>query len=177
MSEEAKEVARILFRAFDDVNEGREPLHDFDVVLESGGDGYSGTAENWLALGAKAVELGAHLPVPDDVEYEDPILDDSEIASLMPNHQNAYVAVFARRVAEAQRKLCAVRSKTLLARSRDETCETEHRLEDAVVRANNAEALAQRQKVEGLVMRLQACVVNLEGKASTIVALLTGRGT
>jgi hypothetical protein len=44
-------VARHLFRAFDAVNEGREPLHDFDVLDEH--------RPRWLALAREAIRLGA----------------------------------------------------------------------------------------------------------------------
>jgi hypothetical protein len=47
-------VARHLFRAFDDVNQGREPLHDFDVMDER--------QLNWRALAREAIRLGALLP-------------------------------------------------------------------------------------------------------------------
>ena len=46
-------TARMLFRAFDDANAGREPTHDFDVVM------LGERKDNWLALGRKAVALGA----------------------------------------------------------------------------------------------------------------------
>jgi len=51
--ERALAVARLLHRAFDDANVGKEPLHDFDVTLECG------VRDNWIALGQKAIELGA----------------------------------------------------------------------------------------------------------------------
>lgn len=55
-------VARRLFRAFDDVNQGHEPLHDFDVVAESE---YAGrpAVENWCALARAAIRLGAVVAV------------------------------------------------------------------------------------------------------------------
>jgi hypothetical protein len=49
-------VARHLFRAFDDVNRGREPLHDFDVLTEDG------RLPHWYALAREAIRLGALLP-------------------------------------------------------------------------------------------------------------------
>lgn len=51
--EQALAVARVLHRAFDDANMGKEPLHNFDVTLECG------VRDNWVALGQKAIELGA----------------------------------------------------------------------------------------------------------------------
>lgn len=50
-------VARHLFRAFDDVNIGREPLHDFDVMVECA------RGDHWYALAREAIRLGAVVPV------------------------------------------------------------------------------------------------------------------
>ncbi len=50
-------MARHLFRAFDDVNIGHEPLHDFDVVDECG------RGNHWRALAREAIRLGAIVPI------------------------------------------------------------------------------------------------------------------
>lgn len=47
------QVARLLFQAFDDANEGREPPHDFDIVLECE------RRANWMSLARTAAALGA----------------------------------------------------------------------------------------------------------------------
>jgi len=80
-------------------------------------------------------------------------------------------------VALAQRQRDAVRSKTLqraLARSRGETSEVEHQLEDAVVRANNAEERV--RELEGrqgddlkLLRQKTERIVDLEDKLRTIL--------
>jgi hypothetical protein len=58
-------VARHLFRAFDDVNQGREPLHDFDVLEEDG------RLTHWLALAREAIRRGAVVHDSDDVVDDD----------------------------------------------------------------------------------------------------------
>jgi hypothetical protein len=55
-------VARRLFRAFDDANQGREPLHDFDVMTECKYDDRY-VVENWRALAREAIRLGAVVSV------------------------------------------------------------------------------------------------------------------
>jgi len=59
--EDARIVAGLLFRAFDDAHEGREPLHDFEVVMRDD-DPALGSRDNWLALGREALRLGARVP-------------------------------------------------------------------------------------------------------------------
>lgn len=54
-------VARMLFRAFDDMNIGREPLHDFDVMAECDYNGRR-VIDNWRAAARAAIALGAHAP-------------------------------------------------------------------------------------------------------------------
>ena len=51
-------VARRLFRAFDNANKGREPLHDFDVMAQCEYDGRQ-VIDNWRALALEAILLGA----------------------------------------------------------------------------------------------------------------------
>lgn len=51
-------VARRLFRAFDDVNQGHEPLHDFDVMAECEYDDRL-VVDKWRALAREAIRLGA----------------------------------------------------------------------------------------------------------------------
>lgn len=51
-------VARKLFRAFDDANEGLEPLHDFDVMSQCEHQGHAVVA-NWRALAREAIRHGA----------------------------------------------------------------------------------------------------------------------
>lgn len=51
-------VARRLFRAFDDANKGREPLHDFDVMAECEYEGRA-VIDNWRALARESIRLGA----------------------------------------------------------------------------------------------------------------------
>ena len=55
-------VARRLYRAFDDANRGREPLHDFDVMAECEYEGKP-VIDNWRALERAAIRLGAVLPM------------------------------------------------------------------------------------------------------------------
>jgi hypothetical protein len=50
------EVARVLFRAFDDERAKHEPGHEFDVVLEE-----PQYRDAWRSLGDKAIALGARL--------------------------------------------------------------------------------------------------------------------
>lgn len=52
--EHVNRLARHLFRAFDDANTGREPLHDFDVMDDR--------QPNWRALAREAIRLGAVAP-------------------------------------------------------------------------------------------------------------------
>lgn len=47
------QVARLLFQAFEDANEGREPPHDFDVVLECE------HKASWMSMAKAATALGA----------------------------------------------------------------------------------------------------------------------
>lgn len=54
-------VARRLFRAFDDVNNGHEPLHDFDVLIECEHEGLP-VITKWRALALAAIQLGAVAP-------------------------------------------------------------------------------------------------------------------
>jgi len=51
-------VARRLYRAFDDANQGREPLHDFDVMAQCEYEGRP-VVDNWRALAREAIRLGA----------------------------------------------------------------------------------------------------------------------
>jgi hypothetical protein len=55
-------VARRLFRAFDDANRGREPLHDFDVMTKCEYEGRP-VIDNWRALAREAIQLGAVVAV------------------------------------------------------------------------------------------------------------------
>jgi hypothetical protein len=54
---EVDAVAGRLFRIFDDVSAGREPLHDFEVLVY----GCSEYLENWRALAREAMRLGLRL--------------------------------------------------------------------------------------------------------------------
>ena len=96
------------------------------------------------------------VPAPKATEGDDEPVDrlvgDSEMERWLPNwladHKDTLLN-FGRVVATAQRQQDAVRSKhlqRLLARSRGETAETEHRLEDAVVRSNTAEEAVKNLK-------------------------------
>ena len=51
-------VARRLYRAFDDASQGREPLHDFDVMAQCEYEGRP-VIDNWRALAREAIQLGA----------------------------------------------------------------------------------------------------------------------
>ena len=51
-------IARALFRAFDDTNIGREPLHDFDVMAECDFNGRP-VIEGWRAAAKVAIDMGA----------------------------------------------------------------------------------------------------------------------
>ena len=120
---------------------GKSLDYDFDVVMANKDDSYS-SAKHWSALGRKAVELGARLPGDEIVDLP---IDDSEMKRWIPNWMTGHASTFLNFglvVALAQRQKDAIRSRALqqkLDRSRGETAETEHRLEDAIVRANNAE--------------------------------------
>ena len=56
--EEVDAVARVLFRAFDDVNIGLEPLHDYDVMTECDFNGRP-VVDKWHAMARTAIALGA----------------------------------------------------------------------------------------------------------------------
>lgn len=55
-------VARRLFRAFDDANQGHEPLHDFDVMAQCEYEDRP-VIDNWRALAREAIRLGAVITV------------------------------------------------------------------------------------------------------------------
>ncbi len=56
--EHVDRVARVLYRAFDDVNKGYEPLHDFDVMAQCEYEGRP-VIDNWRALAREAIKRGA----------------------------------------------------------------------------------------------------------------------
>lgn len=80
IEEEIDVVAGKLFRIFDDASAGREPLHDFDVLV----DGQSEYLENWRALAREAIRLGLRLEGPAGVVPEDDQVSKTLLKNAVP---------------------------------------------------------------------------------------------